>query len=344
MSRPTNAQKTGSTRLSISILEKGQGSKNNQEQTKNWLEVAIDPPPNICVEMSRLNSVTRYPQGILNLLKNKSNNLNNLQLKKSLPIQFSDSDKLQTSVGGAHEVLWLSLGINFLKAGEADGDGETDVDRVKAILENLPESRRPALFIVCMKYGAQRVAEVLAPFVPVNWVKEDMVSDRGLSPGSTQFQYYAETIVFKLQEIFSGNPPLALETTASELQKSAHEIELGECIAGTDKTFTLEETEYPVRDNLLENEEFPHNFDRHRFDNVVEVAVDKLLCQDVKDVNGICEKLKLKGEDSQRHLLHLVSDGSNYGRVRPVARHVVEAKYKYTHPFSILRKWRSLRK
>ena len=286
---------------------------------KIWLEVAIDPPPGLHIGgQSRLAGVIRRTNGIHELLEQK-HSLDLLRSQRNLPIRFADAKSLPTSICAAQVVLWLSLGSDCLKSSEAD------VEHVKAALNAMDQIHRPQLLIVCMKYGAKRVGEALAPLVPVIWMRGDLVStSSGLAPASHQLQCVAKTVVPTLHKLLDGRPRLSLVDAAHKIgQSSAGCIEqagaVGELLQDMDSQQELAENDPP----------FLRNFDADRFQDVTRCKVKELLSQDIEHVNKIRQQL----EEAEDPRIHLVSEGTNaHERLRSVALHVLEtlAVSKYT--------------
>ena len=282
-------------------------------QHKIWLEVAIDPPPALHTGgLSRLAGMIRRTDGIHKLLEAK-HSLENLRSQQNLPIRFADSKNLPTSICEARVVLWLSLGSDFMKSSKAD------VERIKAALQATDRIHRPQLLIVCMKYGAQRVGEALAPLVPVIWMRGDLVSTpSGRAPASHQLQCVAvaRAVVPTLHKLLAGKPRLSLADAADEIGKaSAKCIEqagaVGELLQDMDSQQELAENHPP----------FLRTFDADRFEDVTRCKVKELLSQDVDDVKKIRQEL----EDSDDPRIHLVSEGTGaHDRIRAVALHVLE--------------------
>ena len=72
----------------------------------------------------------------------------------------------------------FSSGVDWMDVANRPGFG-VDVERMEAklMLRQEAQPRRPQLIVICMKYGAKKVAERLACHaIPVAWIEVDVAS------------------------------------------------------------------------------------------------------------------------------------------------------------------------
>lgn len=141
-----------------------------------WLELAIEVPPAVVADVSQ-----RDRAAFAWLVKRLHDDLKESELRqcRQFPVCITDAcnprfyDDLHS--GRINILIWCGLGWDVANR---SGFG-VDVERMEAHLTLLQEAqpRRPQLIVICMKYGAKKVAERLACHaIPVAWIEVDVAS------------------------------------------------------------------------------------------------------------------------------------------------------------------------
>ena len=249
--------------------------------------------------MSRTNAIWDVLGG--------KHSLANLRSHNSLPIRFADARNLPNTIGGAHVVVWLSLGNDCVQ------ESGVDVESVKKALHSVDYSMRPRLLVICMKYGAERAAKTLSSELPVIWLSGDLVSS---NDGAQQVAAIVDT-VRRLLNRKSGMSLLADAVREMVGRKGIHD-------AGSWGDLSSHEAYNRVIDGSAPD--IARDFDADRFEGIT-CSFEELLSQDIAHVNSISQEL-LNDKGRVKTWLHLVTQGAScsakHERRRSVAIHVLE--------------------